>query len=182
MGQKKIYLQEMLTAGFIMGLLYSLQQVLIYSFGIDSGAYKWAFFVYGVAVIASTELIYTRRVAAAYPAEKGFNYGQCLGFMALSALLAGVIVGIVGYLIHSVIDPSYGEMILTQAREQVQVVMPGATEQQLDTAMSVSRAMMSIWGMIFSNMFSLLINGVLVGLITSAFVKRNADIFVKTEE
>lgn len=180
---KAVYRQELFAGALIMGLMYSLAQIIVYTFNIKGGDYNWIFFVYGIAVIATVQTLFGRKVASARPANRGFSYGSSLGFMVLMSMLSGVIVGIVGYLIMNVIDPAYGESIYRQAYEQAAAMMPNATEEQLDAGMAMSRFMSgTIWGLIMSNVFGMLLNGGFVGLITSAFVKRNADFFAQNEQ
>lgn len=177
MESKKIYRNELLAGAFILGILYSFINVADYAFGVIGG--RWLFFIYGISVIAFTQIRFGRRVAASRRADIGFGYGKALGFVVLMSMLSGVIVGIVEYFIQNVIDPEYGEAIFKQAWQQLSSMIPSATEQELTDAVSITK---SIWAMIFGGIFMCAINGLFVGFFSSVFVKRDPDLFTKTDE
>ncbi|MEF9950444.1 MAG: DUF4199 domain-containing protein [Mucinivorans sp.] len=173
---KKAALNELLTGGFVIGLLYSVQIFVTYLLN-GNQSLNWLFVIYGLGVIAYCQIYFGRRMGAIKDVQgAGYSYVSALGFSVKMMLLSGFVVGFAGWLLQNVIDPAYGELLLRETIRQASTAMPSATEEQLDMVRKMSHAMMSVWGMIGVSIFSMLINGALVALLTSAFVKRPVNI------
>ncbi|MEG2494674.1 MAG: DUF4199 domain-containing protein [Mucinivorans sp.] len=176
MTPKKAAFNELLTGGFVVGLLYSVQIFVTYFLN-GNTSLNWLFVMYGIAVIAYCQIYFGRRVANIKDTMgAGYSYVSALGFSVKMMLLSGFVVGFMGWLLQNVIDPAYGDLLMKEAVRQAIAIMPSASDAQIDQVRQMSSMIMSVWGMIGASMFSMLINGTLVGLITSAFIKRQANI------
>lgn len=179
--QKKIYINELLTGGFVTGLLYSLQVFGSYLMNGQS-KYNWVFIMYGIAVLAGCQIYFGRRVAALKDVNgKGYTYLNGLGFSIKMMLLSGIVFGFASWLLQTVIEPAYGELLTRNMVQASLSTIANPTEDQISSIKSMTAAMMTIWGMIGLGMFSLLLNGGFVALITSAFVKRQPNIFTQND-
>lgn len=181
MTPKKAYWNEILTGGFVLGLLYAVQIFVVYLLD-GKTPFNWLFFLYGISVIAYCQLYFGRRIAVIRDVEgKGYSYLSALGNTVKILLLSGFVVGFASWLVQNVIDPAYGALLQRQATEQALAALPNATSEQVELARTMARAMTSIWGLIGVSMLSMLFNGVLIGLVTSAFIKRNPNIFSQND-
>lgn len=176
---KKARFNELLTAGFVLGLLYSVQIFVAYYLNGDS-SYNWLFFIYGILVLVYCQTYFGRRAAALNDtAGGGYSYLQALGFSIKMLLLSGLIYGFASWLLSSVIDPEYGELLRRIMLEKALEMAPNSTDEQIEIMRATSNFMTGVWGMMFSSMFSMLLNGGFVALVTSAFIKRKPDIFAQ---
>lgn len=178
---KKAFYNELLTGGFVVGLLYSIQIFVIYYLNGDQSL-GWVFQMYGIAIIAYCQIYFGRRVAAIKDtAGAGYSYISALGFSIKIMLLSGFVVGFASWLLQNVIDPQYGQSLMRQAVEQSVAAIPNATDEHLGLARTMAGWVMSVWGLIGISMLSMIINGTLIGLITSAFIKRQPNIFEQND-
>ena len=164
---KKAVRNELLTGAMVVGLLLAAQAVVGYALPTDS-AWAWPILIFGIAVYAAGQLYYGRR-AARLLGER--TYLSALGFTLKMMLLAGVVVGVANWLVVGVWHPELGARLAEESAAQSLGVFADPTPEQVETAGRMARAMVSVWGMVLVSMFSALLNGGLVGLLTSAFIQ-----------
>lgn len=176
---KKAYLNELLTSGFVLGLLYAVQIFGAYYLNGES-SYNWLFFLYGILVLAYCQIYFGRRAATLKDAVGGgYSYIQALGFSIKMLLLSGLIYGFASWLLSAIIDPAYGDLLRRMAMENAMKMAPNSTDEQVEIMRATANFMTGVWGMMLSSMLTMLINGGFVALITSAFIKRKPDIFIQ---
>lgn len=167
---KQAVRNELLTGAMVVGLLLALQVVLAYALPKDS-VLAWPILILGIAIYATGQLFYGRRVARIRFAEKGsYSYLAALGFTLKMMLLAGIVVGVANWLVIGVWHPELGVELVNQSAAQSLAMFTDPTSEQVALAGQMARAMVSVWGLAIISMFSALLNGGLVGLVTSAFI------------
>lgn len=168
---KKTVRNELLTGAMAVGVLLSLQVVLGYSLPKESWM-AWPLVILGVATYAAGQLYYGRRVARLRAQEKGhYSYLAALRFTLKMMLLAGIVVGATNFLVVGVWHPELGQQLASQSAAQSIAMFSDPTAQQIEAANQMAHAMISVWGMVIVSMLSALLNGGLVGVVTSAFIQ-----------
>lgn len=175
MSKKALYWKNVLTAAAALGLLYGVQIVVGYlcrSF--DSTVFGTLLSLYGFGVIVWSLLFFGRRAERIKNTDgAGYSYSEAFGFSLLVLVLSGIIVGFVQWFLQNVIDPVYYTEIYKQTLTQM---TKGLSPEQIKMAKSSLDIMKSIWGMIGSMIFTMLMLGGLVALGTSAMVKKGPQL------
>lgn len=124
---------------------------------------------------------FTRKRAALY-ANEGFSYSMSIGFMAGSAIFAGIIMGA-----YSIVANNF--LFTEQVEETLQTLTTTYTSMgtidsnTLDSALEVSRMyLFSPIPLLLSNIFSHLLSFCFYGLFIAIGTKREADIFESTQD
>lgn len=168
---KQAVRNELLTGAMVVGLLLALQVVLAYALPKES-VWAWPTLLLGVAIYAAGQLFYGRRAALLRATETGsYSYLSALGFTLKMMLLAGIVVGVANWLVVGVWHPELGAELAKQSAAQSLAMFSDPTPEQVATAGTMARAMVSVWGLVLVSMGSALLNGGLVGLVTSAFIQ-----------
>jgi hypothetical protein len=115
------------------------------------------------------------------------SYGQALGFGVAIMLFSGIISALYTLIIFN-LDPSLVDQI--KAVQEEAMLKKGLSEEQIEAAIAMSSKMMSPAWMSIMGLFGSVFMGTIISLITSIFVKKqaNEDAFdeameeVKTEE
>lgn len=115
------------------------------------------------------------------------SYGQAVGFGTAVMLFVGIITALYTLILFK-IDPTLVDQIKIATEEGY--LKRGMSEEQIEAAMSIASKMMTPGWMSISMLFSSILMGTIISLVTSIFVKRqpNVDAFdeameeVKTEE
>lgn len=173
---KKEYWHVVLTAGFILGILYSAQTFLSYAF-YGNKITGWIASLIGFASIVWVLINYGKKAAAIKdPEGMGYSYGQAFGFSIIVLLLSGIIVGISQWLLQNVIDPEFYAKLYKEAAEQMVTLMPNASDEQIKAMQASQQMMRQMWAVIGASMISMLMLGGLVALATSVVIKRKPSI------
>ena len=103
------------------------------------------------------------------------SYGGALGFGVLIAIFAGIIASFVSYIYLGFVDDSF----LTYSLEKTEMGMyeSGNSDDQVETAMSFTKKIFSPGMISISAFFVTAFLGLIISLITAAFIKREADSF-----
>ena len=162
---KKIRLREAAMGGLILGLWLS--GVSLLSYVADFAGRNIIALPNLLNIVGWVTLIFifTKRVASAY-GDRGFSYGQSMGFIIIMMLFAGFIHGTGQWLLY-MHDPDYYISIIEVALGEA-----GIPDSQTEEMLKVTQIMYNPVVMIFSGIMSMLIYGGLTGLLISAFTKR----------
>lgn len=110
------------------------------------------------------------------------SYGQGVWASVLVSAIGGFVYAVAFYLIYFVVDAEafkvLNEAIISKTLENIDV--DAFTEEQLDSVLSYTKIMFSL-GPLLGVLGNALV-GLIVGLIASAFMKREPDIFETTAE
>lgn len=108
--------------------------------------------------------------------QGGFiSYGRSLGSAVLIAAFGGVIHGIFIYIFYSFISPESMQEIFIAMEENM--LQQGSPEEQIEMAMKMAKSFTNPFMMSISAVFGGAFWGLIIGLIVSAFVKREQNIF-----
>lgn len=174
----KVFWTEAMTGGLIIGVLLFVWDLVGYWMNVPakgSSVASWVQF----GLLVGGIIYFCQRMRAFRGAALGFSYANAFGFTLATMLFTGLVYGIGLFFLQVVIAPGYfgpiqeaailespyGDMILNN-REMERMVF------------SMLR---SPFIYIFTGIFSMLIYGGLIGLVTSIFMKRPADPFAGAE-
>ncbi|MDR2938342.1 MAG: DUF4199 domain-containing protein [Prevotellaceae bacterium] len=102
------------------------------------------------------------------------SYGQALRFGTALCAFAAVILGAYTAILVNVVDPAYLEKSFEVAMQQM-ADSGEYTEDEIDLAMSASRAMMTPVSIVVFSVITYSLLGFFVSLITSAFIKKEKN-------
>lgn len=160
------------TSGAALGLAMVLFLTFVYLLtgrlsGTSLDALSWLIYA---GIIYYTMRMYRDRYMGGF-----LSYGKGLVFGMQTAALSGLIIGFFFFIMFRFINPGLQFQLVQEAEEAYLAL--GMSEAFVEE-MSASIEMMSNpWVLLISNAFSGLINGLLVALIVSIFVKRKGDPF-----
>ena len=103
------------------------------------------------------------------------SYGKCLGFGTLMFINAAILANLFSYIYLTLIDPGYLDVIRAEQYEALQPQLENMGEEQIAMTKKwvdnmSSGPMIAIFGFI-----GMVFWGFIISLITSAFIKRNAN-------
>lgn len=174
---KKDYWHIVLTAGFVLGVLYAATTFLSYVF-YGNVIMGWICSIAGFGAIVWSLLFYGKKTAALKDVDgMGFSYGQAFGFSMLVLLLSGVIVGISQWTLQNVIDPVFYDQLYKTAIEEMVAKVPSAGADQIKMMKESQDMMRQMWAVILASMLSMALLGGIVALATSAAIKRQPKMF-----
>jgi len=121
--------------------------------------------------------IFTRRMAIS-KGDAGMTYGNSLGYIVSMMLFAGVIIGIFQYVMQNYIAVEYYKEIMDYAMLKA----GGNTgSPAFEEGMALAqRLQSSIVFVVLWTMFVMMLYGVVIGLVASAFLMRKPNIFADT--
>lgn len=174
---KKDYWNIVLTAAFVLGVLYAAFNFVSYAF-YGNAIVGWLSSLAGFGVILWSLVYYGRRAALLKDVDGvGFTFGQAFGFSIMVLLLSGVIVGIGQWLLQNVIDPTFYDKLYKDALEQsIKVLGNSADDTQIESVRRTHDMMRQPLVVVFGAMLSMGLMGGLVGLAASAIIKRKPTI------
>jgi hypothetical protein len=114
------------------------------------------------------------------------SYGQSLGFSVVIGAFTGIITGIFIFIFYTHIAPEVLEelrqkAILETERRMLQM-NPNISDSELDTVINIQLKFLTPGILFLASVFSTAIQGLLMGLIVSIFMKRkNPDPFATTK-
>lgn len=170
----KTFWQDASIGGAVLGLVnlaeVALSVVLPSNVGIISIA----------SLVATIYLIiyFTRKRVPLY-GHYGFSYGQCMDFIVVMGLFAGVMQGAGQVIMANFFFTDYYNGLLVEAQQQMRDAYSGMLKgEQMTQIMEWSRkAMFSPAVVLVSNIYSNVIGKAFLGLFASLAIKRDPDIF-----
>lgn len=169
--KKVLYWKNILSAALVLGGLYVLQLFMGYWLrNVETTMFAWLINLYGFVVIVWSLLFFGRRARDIKDDQGlGFSFAQAFGFSLQVLVFSGIIVGFGQWFLQNIVDPAYYTQVYTKSLE---LMTQGMTTEQVNIAKGSLDIMKSIWGMVFSMVFSMLMLGGLVALGTSVMLKR----------
>lgn len=160
-----------LNFGALIGLVLAIFSLITYVFEMYEA--QWFGYLSWVALIIGI-IVGTKK----YRDEQlgGFiSYGQSLGYGVLLAFFAAIVSSFVSYIYLGFIDDSF----LTFSLEKAEMGMyeGGTPDEQIETAMSYTRKIMTPGVTAIFGLLATTFLGFIISLISSAFIKREADNF-----
>ena len=170
--EKKNLWNDAAKYGAIMGMVSIL-------FGVIANFVQgWWLSLLSLAVFITLLFLFTRRRVRLYgDGPTGYGYGQCLKYIFLMILFAGILDGAyqivaVNWLFAAHYDEVLNTTIATLASSGLY------TDEQLDLVIGMTRNLMhSPLYLVFSSVLGAVIKGVFFGLIVSAYAKRDPNMF-----
>jgi hypothetical protein len=183
MEKKSTFWKSAMIYGLYLGIFFVLFSVILYVTGQSQnktlGYISFPLYIIGIVL---AQLHYRNHELNGF-----ITYSQAVGFGVAIMLFSGIISALYTLIIFN-LDPSLVEqMKITQEEAMLQ---KGMSEDQIEAAMSVASKMMSPAWMSIMGLFGSVLIGTIISLITSLFIKKqaNEDAFdevmedVKTEE
>ncbi len=161
-----------LNYGLFLGIALILVTVLYYAsgniFAKSAGWVGWGIMIAGVVI---AQLQYRKELG-------GFmSYGQALGVGVLTMLFASVLNSFVTYILFAVIDPSLQEQARLAMEEEL-VMRQNVPEEQLDMMIEMTTRLKNPAVMFVLNIFSGVVTGFLISLLTSIFTQKKSQEFI----
>lgn len=133
-----------------------------------------------VSLVATIYLIiyFTRKRVPLY-GHYGFSYGQCMDFIVVMGLFAGVMQGAGQVIMANFFFTDYYNGLLVEAQQQMRDLYSGMMKPEQMTQMAEwsRKAMFSPAVVLVSNIYSNVIGKTFLGLFASLAIKRDPDIF-----
>lgn len=101
------------------------------------------------------------------------SYGQSLGIAVLSMLFAAIPIAVFTYILYKFIDPGLIDQLKLAAEEQL--VGKGLPEEQLEAALTLTSKLQTPGILSASQLLNLPFNGLIVGLISSIFIRKESS-------
>jgi hypothetical protein len=186
MENKKSFNADAMVAGFVIGIGLLAVDLLSALMGWELKGTTLPRNTLIVAVIVVGTIFFTRKRAALAGAA-GMTYGQCLGFISMSMLYAGLLSGIGDVILYKMAMPGYyNELVDSSIKASSRMLRSNplfaGNREQLDQSLEISRAVMNSPALIIMrNIFDVVLLGVLFGLFTATFCKRQGDPFHEPE-
>ena len=170
MEQKTSFWKSAMTYGLYVGIALIIYSVILYvagqSFNENLGYLSMVIMIGGVIW---AQLNYKKL-------QGGFlSYGQGVGMAVSMMIFAGILGAIFTILLYKVIDPDLYQQYLLFAEEKAtnQMLKRGLSEDQIAQGMEFTRRLQSPVILAFGAILNYIIVGVIVGLISSIFIKKN---------
>jgi len=183
MEHKSTFWKSAMIYGLYLGIVITLYSVILYVAGQNANKSLGyiSFLLYAIGIVLVQ--VYYRD----HELNGSISYGQAVGFGVAVMLCAGIITALYSIIIYK-IDPSLIEQIKAMTEEQY--LKSGMSEDQVETTMSVASKLMTPGILAISGLFSSVLVGTIISLISSIFVKKqlNEDAFdeamdeIKNEE
>jgi hypothetical protein len=165
--QENIFKSAM-KSGLILGVLFTLDFILTVIGGTVSGLLGWVVLVATIVVIWKLSCQYRDNEC-----EGIISYGKSLGYILLSVFYASLISAFVSLIYFQLINPDYLLETFSEVMKKLEEMKISVTDEIEIFVQGLLKPVSMAFISIFSNMFFYLI----VGLIMSAFVKKEKSIF-----
>ncbi|HEY3370414.1 MAG TPA: DUF4199 domain-containing protein [Prolixibacteraceae bacterium] len=183
MEQKSTFWKTAMTYGLYLGIVITLFSVILYVSGeaLNKSLGYITLPLYAVGIILA-QIHYRDREQ-----NGSISYGQAVGFGTAVMLFCAIISALYSLIIFKV-DPSLIEQVRIAQEEAY--LKNGMNQEMIEKTMEMTAKMMTPGWMAIMGLFSTVIMGTIISLVTSIFVKRqpNQDVFdevmeeVKTDE
>ena len=171
--QGNTYLKSAMTYGLITGVILVIYTLLLYI--TDNMVSQNTFLSLLQWVILAGGLYYGIKTYRDQYSEGYITYGRSVGLGVLISVFVGVILGVFTYLLYAVIDPGLLEKSMKLAQEEL--LNSGMSEEQVESATEMQRALNSPILMLFSSVLSFAFFGTIISLVVSIFTKNEKPIF-----
>jgi len=169
--QNTSILKHSMTYGLGLGVALIIYSVLLYvldlSFNQVAGLFVYVIILAGI--IISTKM-YRDKILGG-----NISYGTALGFGTLVVVFGSLISGIFGYFMYEFIAPELLTQMLEKSEEQL--LENGMPEEQIEMAIEIQRKMMKPALMVLWSVIGGVFVGFIMSLITSIFLKKEANPF-----
>lgn len=175
---KKIFWREAMKGGTIIGLATVGIDLMRHFIDRDEHRF-WSVLlsIVGVAVFVMLIYAFTKKISSQADPALGFPYAKCIGFTVCMMLFVGFLQGVYGYFMNNFIDPESAREAIDSTMIFYQDILP---ESQFDMMYSMmEKGMFGALYQIFGGILGYVMYGTIIGLITSAFAKKNPDIFAE---
>lgn len=132
-----------------------------------------------VALVATCLYKFGKQRSELYGSH-GFTYGQAVGYVITIMLFAGVIYGVGQYFLVNYVAKDYYDQVVFPAYFDSTVAEYGY-EMAVKVEDLLRRCYASPVFWCFMGILLMFLYGIIIGLFTSAFVKRNPDIFADND-
>ncbi len=178
---RKVFWREAVKGGTIIGLVSIAFALLEYALKPVDDKF-WHTLIWWADLIVFIALIYafTRKISRSADRARGFSYNRCIGFVMAMMLCYGFLMGVYMAVFNNFVDPEGVLRTMEESLVIVQDMMPGDMFGTYYTSMKT--AIFNPVALVLSSILNAVIGGLIVGLITSAFTKRNPDIFADAAE
>ncbi len=184
MSANKNFAADAAKAGLILGLVQFVFNAIPPILNLDITISSYVSWIGIVAMIVGIYYLGKKRADA--KGDLGNTFGEAFGFTLVSMFYAGIIVGLGTYFLNVHIAPEYFEAQWALAAAQMGATfeasstpMPDFLGNALDTGLEL---MQSPIAMVFGGIFNMMLNGGVLALFISPFLKRNVNIFVEKNE
>jgi len=162
-------LRHAMTYGAIIGLILIIYSILLYLMKLTFNTY---FGIIQYFILAGGIYLGTKAFRDNF--MKGYlSYGKALGMGVLISVFVGIITVFFSFIHMRFIDPGIIDQYIVEMEETL--LRRGMTDSQIDLAMETSVKMLtSVWS-IPIGVTSFTLYGLVISLITSAFVKREPN-------
>jgi hypothetical protein len=164
-------MKSAMNMGAILGLVLMILSLVTYIFEMyESKAFGYlSWVVLAIGIVLGTKKYRDEALG-------GFiSYAGALGYGVLISLFASIIVSIANYIYLGYIDSSFIDFTLEQT--EIQMIEQGQPDEAIEMGMSWTRAIVSPMGIFFMGIIGTTFLGLIISLITSAFLKNDPDSF-----
>lgn len=157
--------QNALAPGAIMGITLIALSAIYYAADYDGGLTTLANIIATGAAITYFTIQYRDKK------KNGFiSYGQTVGFGTLMSLVSAVLNAVYFVIFITLIAPDYIATVMDKAAQKI--IEQGTDEAQLETALEITKLILSPPVLTISIIFSCVLSGVIISLIVAIFVKK----------
>jgi cobalamin synthase len=155
-----------MTYGLYYAIFSIVLSVIIYAAGLMmSKPVSYVTMAIMIVVVVLIQLHY-RKSLGGY-----ITYGQSLAISVLSMLCTAIPIAIFTYILYKYIDPGLLEQI-KMATEEKMLAKGNLSQEQVDAAMTITSKFQTPVTIAFGQIVSLPLMGLIIGLITSIFIKK----------
>ena len=172
----RIFWSRAANYGLLLGLAVFAVSLLSWAFKLENSAWISEAMLFAV-LLGGIWITAGLNVEAS--GEQGYSYGRSVGFVFALMLFTAVVAGVGDFLLRAYIAPEYYLEQLQRAFDMVAASGGGlpSTMQTLDTARKMSEELMTNpMFLIFSEMINLGIKGGFLGIVMSAFLKKDSAV------
>lgn len=105
------------------------------------------------------------------------TFSQGLGIGMLISVISGIMSSAFSIVYITLIDPSFRDIAIDRAREQIETQYPDMSSAQVESALDVSRFIMQPSMLFAIGIISSVFFGFLISLIVSAILRKNPPVF-----
>jgi len=165
-----------LTNGLMLGLIGIVYTLVMYFLDLALNKTQGYLFLLAVIVILFF-LVKSYRDTYLHGA---ISYGQALGAGLIICLYYAVIMAIFSYFLYAIIDPELTDKMIAMAEEQM--MKKGLSQTQIDTGLAFQKKIMKPGIIAPISIFGSMFQGLIMSLIVAAFVRKEGNPLIDTEE
>lgn len=157
--------------GLILGLAIVIYTLILHFLGADQNQFAaWVNMAFMIVAIQVGTKHFRDKIQGGY-----ISYGRAVGSGMLIVLFAGVIHAFFIYVLYTYISPEGLQEILIQTEENM--MQQGSSDEEIEMATKLLEAVTTPLLLAFATIFSSGFWGLVISLITSAFLKKEKSIF-----